>query len=766
VSDRSRLRLIVMQVLVMSLLATLLGRLWFLQIHDGEKYQNLAHENVQKPVVTEATRGLILDDMGRALVTNHTTLVVTVNPSVLRTMTVSERTALFDRLAPMLKTTPANLVDITTPCGPGAKPYVCWTGSPFQPIPVAKDVTEQLALSILERAEDYPGVTAQLVTERAYPAPYGANAAHELGYVGPVTQDELDASKGNANPLQASDLVGRTGLEAEYDSVLRGVDGIKQLSVDRARNVTGVVSETPPQAGNNLVTNVDSRVQAVLEQQLAAAVQRARNQTDPDGHHYKADSAAGVVMDVTNGHIIAMASLPTYDPSIWVGGITAKEYTSLTAKSSGQPLVSRAYQGGFAPGSTFKVVSSTAMLASGRYSTAGPYPCPSSLTIGGRKFTNSESKSYGNISLERAIEVSCDTVFYGVAENEWQRDGGPHPVHPKDIFINAALRWGFGKTTGVDLPGESAGNITTRQDRIDTWKKNRAEYCARAKSGYPEVAKTDPAHAAYLKAIAADNCSAAGALYLPGDAVNFIIGQGETLTTPLKMAQIYAAIGNGGTLWTPQVAKAVVSPTGKVVQVVQPKAEGKLPVSKGTLSFLQHALSQVTVKGTADNQFKDWPLNQIPIAAKTGTAEVAGKQTTSWFATYAPANKPKYAVVMMVSQGGFGSTTSADSVKAVYRALLGVHGKTVDPKTSVLPNGVLPVRLPVTTPDGQILPPGSPLPKPTATATPSASSTPLTSGNASGSSGSGSGSTPAALPAPPAVFGSSPERSRTMAGGP
>ena len=214
------------------------------------------------------------------------------------------------------------------------------------------------------------------------------------------------------------------------------------------------------------------------------------------------------------------------------------------------------------------------MLASGRYSTAGPYPCPSSLTIGGRKFTNSESKSYGDINLERAIEVSCDTVFYGVAKNEWQLDGGAHPVHPKDIFINAALRWGFGKTTGIDLPGESAGNITTRQTRIDSWKANRAEYCARAKSGYPEVAKTDPVHAAYLKAIAADNCSATGALYLPGDAVNFIIGQGETLTTPLKMAQIYAAIGNGGTLWTPQVGKAVVSPTGAVVQQIQPKAEG------------------------------------------------------------------------------------------------------------------------------------------------------------------------------------------------
>ncbi len=499
-SDRSRLRLIVLQVLVVSLLLTLVGRLWFLQIVSGDEYRTAATKNFTREVVTEAVRGQILDDMGRQLVRNKTTLVITVNRSVLDQVKKAERVAVVARLARVLKTTPEALTDKITLCGTKddsgkviSKPYVCWSGTPVQPIPVAKDVTQSLALSILERAEDYPGVAAELESEREYPQPYGANAAHELGYVGPVTQDELDQSAHSKNPLYLSDLVGRSGLEAQYDSVLRGVNGIKELAVDRAGNVTGTVGETPAQAGDNLVTNIDARVQAVLEQQLAAAVQRARGQTDPQtGKPLKADSAAGVVIDVRNGHVIAMASLPTYDPSIWVGGITTKEFGALTSKTSGQPLVSRAFQGGFAPGSTFKVVSSTAMLQSGRYTQAGPYPCPSNLTIGGRKFTNSESKSYGPINLERAIEVSCDTVFYGVANAEWVRDGGAHPVHPKDIFINAALAWGFGKKTGIDLPGESSGSILTRQDRINTWTTNRAEYCRRAKSGYPEVAKTDP----------------------------------------------------------------------------------------------------------------------------------------------------------------------------------------------------------------------------------------------------------------------------------
>jgi penicillin-binding protein 2 len=416
-----------------------------------------------------------------------------------------------------------------------------------------------------------------------------------------------------------------------------------------------------------------------------------------------------------------MASVPTYNPAVWVGGVTNKEYAQLTSKAAGLPLLSRAFQGGgFAPGSTFKVMSSSAMLQNG-YSVAGPYNCPSNLKVADRTFDNSESKGYGKISLERTIEVSCDTVFYQVAYDQWIRDGGKRPLaHPHDIFINAALAWKFGQKTGLDLPGESSGNITTRQDRLQTWKDNRSQYCRDAQT------ETDP----YLKAIARDNCGPAGGLYLPGDAVNFIIGQGETLVTPLKLAQVYAAVANGGTLWKPQVGKAVLSPTGKVLKVFKPVAQGRLPISRSTLDFLHFALSRVPVAGTAKNQFTDWPLATIPIAAKTGTAEVRGKQTTSWFATYAPADKPRYAVVMMVSQGGFGSTTSADSVKAVYQALFGVQGKNVNPARSILPGGDVPKlrSLPVIAPDGRILPPGSKLPKsavvPTTPASPSSPTTP------------------------------------------
>jgi penicillin-binding protein 2 len=711
VSDRSRLRLIVMQVVVLSLLATLVGRLWYLQVYNGAQYRADANSNELRSVVTPAVRGQILDDMGRPLVTNRTVLVVTVNRSTLDNLTPAQAASALTGLAKLLHTSGELLADQINPCGdPGAKPPpLCWNGSPFQPVPVATGVSEQLALSILERSAQFPGVAVTEQAQRDYPAPFGVNAAHELGYIGPVTGQEVTASSSSADPLNSSDMIGRTGLEAQYDSYLRGVDGVQKLAINQAGDVIGTVSDTPATSGDDLVTNLDARVQATLEAQLVAAVRRARSQVDPTtGTRYLADSAAGVVLNVTNGQVIAMASLPTYDPSWWVGGITQKEYDELVAPSAGQPLISRAYQAGFAPGSTFKVMSSTAMLQAG-YSAAGPYDCSSNFVIPGdptQPFNNDESASFGPISLERAIEVSCDTVFYRVAYAEWVHDGGNTPVaHPRDIFMDAALGWGFGKVTGVDLPGEEAGNITTRASHKATWLANRAQYCAAARTGYPDVAKTNPAFAATLKAYAADNCSPAGALYRGGDAVNFVIGQGDTLITPLKLAQVYAAIANGGTLWTPQVAKAILSPAGKVLRVFTPVAQGHLPVDKTNLAWLQNALQNVTTSGTSQVQFSDFPLSQIPVASKTGTAQVANHQPTSWFATYAPANKPKYAVVMMVTQGGFGSTTSADSVKAIYQALFGVRGMTVNPNLSILPGDTPPTTLPVITAEGTIAAP-------------------------------------------------------------
>jgi penicillin-binding protein 2 len=188
----------------------------------------------------------------------------------------------------------------------------------------------------------------------------------------------------------------------------------------------------------------------------------------------------------------------------------------------------------------------------------------------------------------------------------------------------------------------------------------------------------------------------------PGDAVLSAIGQGDVLATPLQVARAYAAIANGGTLYRPQVARAVVAPNGDVVKDFVPKKQGELPASSATVQYIQDALAQVPVSGSAAYRYTTFPLDALPIAAKTGTGQVQGKATTSWYASYAPANDPEYVVLMMVPEGGTGSGTSAPSVNEIYKAIFGIEGMALDPKQAIIPDGRPITDLPVINADGTI----------------------------------------------------------------
>lgn len=726
-TDRSSLRLVVLGALLFSLVLTMIGRLFYLQVIAADIYTQKSLSNNVRDVVTPAPRGLILDQAGRPLVANRTSLVVSLDRAAI-VKQKDKGKAVLTRLAKALGTTYTILDEKLQLCGTkNAVRGVCWNGSPFQPIPVAKDVSTDLALSIMERRASFPGVVAELEDLRDYPAPYGVNAAQTLGYLGAVSQAELDAQAQavadgklprDQATLKPSDLVGRSGLEEQFDSILRGTDGVKELAVDVAANVTGTVSQTAPIPGDDLVTNIDARLQAVVEQQLKAAIERARAMKAKNGPgNYKGDSGAAVVLDVTNGHVLALASYPTYNPNVWVGGIKSAEYQALMAPSANFPLLSRPIQGLFAPGSTFKITSTSAALMHG-YSQTQLYECPSSVRAGGRVFNNDEGEAVGPITLARAIEVSCDTIFYQIAKDFWVRDGGLHPKPGTMDPIEAmAKAYGLGRLTGIDLPGELSGQVGGRAFKKEYAAKYRADWCRNAKVGYPTLAKTDPAKAKLLQAYAADNC-ATGDLYQVGDAVNLAIGQGDTAITPLQLAQAYAALANGGTIYQPQVAKGYMTAQGKVVKVFAPKKTGTLPVSPSVQAYLRNAFAATSLVGTGAFPFTGFPLAAVGgIASKTGTAQVAGKQSTSWFATYAPANNPKYAVVMMVSQGGYGSTTSGPSVAKIYDAIFGVNGQTVNPADSVLAGGAPTNKMPTLGPDGNPIYPGS-------TATPPASPKP------------------------------------------
>ncbi|MGH8893200.1 MAG: penicillin-binding protein 2 [Actinomycetes bacterium] len=714
-SERSRLRLVVLHVLVLSLLVTLIGRLWYLQVLATENYQTAAAENGTREIVTPAPRGMILDARGRPLARNRTALVVSISRTAMLRQPDGGR-ELVAKVARVIGEPVEKVWEKTRLCGSeGAPPSPrCFNGSPYQPIPVTDEANTAMALQIMERREDFPGVTAELTAVREYPQPLGANAAHELGYLGPVTDEELaerdveNAHRGvkNERVLQGTDLTGRAGLERQYDDDLRGSPGVRTLAVDHEGGVSGVLSETEPTPGNYLVTTIDAEVQAAAEKQLKAAIMRARKTGDINKGYatkLKADSGAVVVMDVRTGGIVAMASWPTYDPNIWVGGISTKDYKGISSKKNHYPNQSRAFQGEFAPASTFKAVTLPAAVKAG-YSVNSAYNCPSSYSIGGTPKRNYESQGYGVISMLRAIQVSCDTVFYKFAYETWLRMGGlKAKKNAKDPFTEMAKAFGLGRTTGLDLPGESDGRIADRAWKRAYWKATKDFYCAKAKTGYPEVARKDPRRAAYLLQLSKENC-VDGYAYRGGDAANFAIGQGDTTTTPLQMARVYAAVANGGRLVTPHIGRAVMTPTGELVRRIEPEPAGRVPVSKATLSWLRHALRTVTEVGTGYGPFARaaFPLDKLPVASKTGTGEVYGKQTTSWFTSYAPADEPQYAVVMMVSQGGTGSGVSGPSVAEIYKTLFGVTGARVQLADAAPPGGHPTTDLPAVRPDGTV----------------------------------------------------------------
>ncbi|GAA2813331.1 penicillin-binding protein 2 [Kribbella solani] len=661
---KARLRLMVIGVLVFSLLCTLFARLWYMQVMSSADYSQAATAQHIRQVLIPAPRGTIVDSQGRTLVGNRVSLLITVDRSVLAKLPQTQQNVVLARLAKVLGQKPADLKARTMLCGePGAsKPPACWNGTPYQPIPVAKDVSEQVAIEVMERREDFPGISADSQTLRAYPEPYKVNAAHILGYLSPITTEELDEmdKAGQDSVPHRSDLVGRAGIERSYDKLLRGTPGQKDVIVDAVGYTTGIQKQTAPVPGATLVSTIDARIQASVEAQLKNAIMTARKQTDPVTHRkYVADSGAAVVMDTKTGRVVAMASYPTYDPGVWVGGISQRELDALYSAKSGTPLVSRALQAQLAPGSTFKPITTAAAMGAG-YSPKTRLDCSSYFEVGNRRFKNYESASYGMIGFDQALALSCDTFFYRIAYALWLKEGGnSSDISTRDPLVEMAQKFGLGTPTGVDLPGEASGRIADRK-----WKKT---YYDSQKDYYCKLASNPPAGtSAFLKQFSREFC-VDGYKYRAGDAVNFAIGQGDTIVTPLQLAAVYSALSNGGTLYEPRVVQSWIGANGKSHQI-KPTAKAKLPVPANTLRYIDSALKQTTLTGTAAWKFQGFPLAQIPIRAKTGTAEVYGKQTTSWLASYSD----RYAVVMMISQAGTGSGAGGDAVRKIYETLYNI----------------------------------------------------------------------------------------------
>ena len=687
-NNKSRLSLLVVQILVVSLMAALFGRLFYLQVAAGPKYRDAALSIQSRDVVAPATRGLIVDGFGVPLAMNKAGLAITIDRVAIDKLD-DKGVGVMKRLATLLKLNYADIFQNTRLCGelPKGQKAGCWQGSRFQPIPITKSADPDIALQIVERSDAFPGVDAQPIAIRSYPSYLDVNAAHVLGYVGPLTESDL--LKANGNQYFRSESIGKTGLEIQYDSFLRGEPGIRTVIVDRKESVTRESQNTKPVAGDHLVTSLGVRLQASAEKALKDAVLRGR------ANGYTSDSGAAVVMDIKTGRILALASYPTYDPNAWERGLTVQQASDLFSEKKSVPALNRALQGLFAPASTFKVVSTVAAAAAG-YDLNATYKCPSQVQVGTRAFQNFDSKNQGSMNMKKALAVSCDTIWYQIAFDEWLRDGGLRPkANPNDYFFKAAQSFKITQKVGIDLPTESTSRLADRTYKKSWYQQNKDFYC-----NYKERA-TKAQQTPFLLQLAAENC-VDGDKVRAGDAVNFSIGQGDTVVTPLKLTQMYAAIGNGGTIWQAKIAKAIVKTDGTVIQTFTPNKLGTLTAAPSTIKFLQSSLREVVISGTGAGVFAGFP---IEISGKTGTGQVFGrnpngslKDDTSWFASFAPSKNPRYAVVMMVGQGGFGASTSGVGVRQIYSTLFGVTGNKVVPGAALFPEGKPPTVLPKISP--------------------------------------------------------------------
>lgn len=624
--ESSRVRLSVIGIVVLSLFAAMFSRLWYLQVMDTAKFQSIATRNRVRIVHEEAPRGLILDRKGRPLVTNRSSLAITVNRAELK----GKEDDVVPRLAALLGISKEELTRrINDP-----------RFSPYKPVPVATDVDKDKVVYVKEHAADFPGVDALALAERSYP--HAALAAHLLGYVGEINDTELKDRKNHNKTYRLGDSIGKSGAELTYEDDLRGTPGETKYQVDANGNVLGPpLGSIPPEQGHNLQLTIDLDVQQLAEDSLAQGLDAARKSYDRETKkNFVAPAGAVVVMDPRDGSVLAMASNPTFDPTSFINGIKPDVFAAMQDPNSHFPLTNRVISGQYAPGSTFKLVTSVAGLRDGLLDPNTWFLDTGSYKVGNRVFYNAGKRSYGRVNLTRAITVSSDAYFYSLGANFWNQRGRLGETAIQDV----AHEFGLGEKTGIPLAAEAKGRISDPATR----KKLHDDH----PTAFPE------GH------------------WFAGDNVNLAIGQGETVVTPLQLATAYATFANGGTVFEPRIAARVLDQAGTPVRDLPSNSVRKvaLPgaIRDPILQGLEGAVN--ATDGTAHGAFIGF--NGFPVAGKTGTAQVTGKQDTAVFVGFAPANDPQYVVAVFMEEAGFGGSVAAPVARRIFD---GLAGKPVTP---------------------------------------------------------------------------------------
>jgi penicillin-binding protein 2 len=597
------LRVAVISGLALVMFSIIFFRLWYLQVLSGDKYLRQAENNQIREITVRAPRGEILDREGKVLVDNRTALALQLLPTELP-RSRKHREQEFARLGQVAGMSPGQIEE---------QLRKQTKELPANPVTLERDVPYDLVYYLRENQEEFPGVTVQRVYVRNYP--HGTLAAHIFGYVREVTEEQLKEPRYQG--LEPGDQVGQSGVENTYDNVLRGVNGMTRVQVDAQGTPTGgVLSQTQPRAGDNLLLSIDSRVQIAGEAALSSFGK-------PGGF---------VAMNAKDGEILGLGSAPTYDPTVFTHPVIPPAvYQQLSSQTAGSPLTDRALQGLYPTGSTFKPITAVAALESGVLTptttivdtgtfTAGPGAQPQHNAGGG---------AYGALQLPQALQVSSDVWFYNVGADLY-RDGG-------DAQQKWASELGIGHPTGIDLPGETAGLLPSPQWRDQLYKEHQTDRP-----------------------------------WSIGDNVNLAVGQGDLQADPLQMAVAYAAIGNGGDVVRPHVGMEVQDESGRVVHEIDPAPQRHLDISVQDRDAILEGIHMAAQSpgGTSYPVFGNFP---VPMAGKTGTAERAPNPDQSWYVALAPYPNPEIVVAATVEGGGFGVEAAAPVVERILATYYGIH---------------------------------------------------------------------------------------------
>lgn len=618
------MRVGVILIIALTLLGVLAFRLWFLQILSGDAYVAVARDNRIREVKVEAPRGVVYDRNGKIMVENRAGLSVGILPMDMYNPDKEPEKFQLEiaGLARILDIGEADLL----------KAYEKAKKDPYVTYIVKKDVPENTVVAeIKEHSLQYRGVQVEKSFLRRYP--FGALATHLLGYVGEISQNDLDSEE--FATLRAGATIGKDGVERTYDSFLRGTDGWKTVEVDAAGRPKRFLEDVAPTPGSNLVLTIDNELQEAAENAIVEGIQRAHEEG-----FGKAAGGAVVALDPRTGQVLALASYPDYDPSLWVGGMTRTKYAELNAKAAHYPLFDRVIDGLYPAGSTFKPFVAAAALDAGLVTPETVFDCEGKYSTNQQTWKDWKTEGHGEVSLLKAITESCDVYFYNLGNLLYQQ--------PSPVLQNGVRQFGFGQTTGIDLPGETTKSRVPDKD----WK---AEF---GKSAEDKVWRI-------------------------GDEINLAIGQGDLLATPMQMAVALSAIANGGTLWVPHLALQITDASGNVIHQFENERRSQLEISPAILSLIRTGMASVVSdpSGTAYAAFKGFP---IPVAGKTGTAEKKPDDDYALFMGYAPADAggvPEIAVVAIIEQGGHGSSIAAPVVRRVLEA----YFHTESGGTSVIP---------------------------------------------------------------------------------